>query len=804
MKNRLLHIFFLALAALLCLSSCTLEEPIDTPQNSDGYIEFVARPTRYNDVDVETKATDAEITAWENNIYTAYFMVYDNSGTRILFRDLSPENGQTTSIPNQIIQTDKALTDATVCYIANVPYSFVSELTTLTALNNATLDITYATNTTIGVPSLDLDDDSKTSSIQCIPMFGMQSNIDMSTSSSVTAITIKRLFAKVSVSLMLNLNLGFSNAIQTGSYFLINSYKIANLPQKVNIVEPTLDSYESNWVSSNSFEGELFKTQLEHKLYNTVITQSDYTTYTYDFEFYVPEYYLQPLSSDAYYNLATENPETRPANSYGKQEYKPLMYDKDIAKKRPICLTINGVYTPVSGNLVSLKYDVFLGENNSTSFTLKRNTNYLNKLTIKGTSNTIDNQLDHRVQVTPFDLADIYGQTANSYLLKDEGTYYLPAIKGVHKGSISGIDNKYKCNGVRAEVLVKDNQDLKISNVSYDKSSGQIKFDVTDIADGNAIIALYNEAGTIEWSWHLWFNDGFKIGNNRLLSVGNDTYPISTVKLMSINLGMKPDGILDQLSTGAVTGLYYQHTNKNPYFHEAYDANGNSITAKHYGGGSLYDSNGTVETPNWSTNTKAQTDPCPPGYKIPLSSTWYGANETGATIEHYNFELPLIGSIYSTFLYWDNNNNDITDNIWYPYAGYYDSSGGKTIKEDKNQTRYSTKHDDVINLGVKLKEVKFSVSQDKIYGQLLAGDKIFEYKVNTDNTIAISELKYSTFGISYIKINGGSVMEWISKNINIGELYDVLGEDVKDKTKTIFTFKNPDSNKYNIRCITDE
>lgn len=46
-------------------------------------------------------------------------------------------------------------------------------------------------------------------------------------------------------------------------------------------------------------------------------------------------------------------------------------------------------------------------------------------------------------------------------------------------------------------------------------------------------------------------------------------------------------------------------------------------------------------------------------------------------------------------------------------------------------------------------------------------------------------------------------MEWISKNVNVGDLYDVLGENVKDKTKTIFTFKNPDSNKYNVRCITD-
>ena len=38
----------------------------------------MARPVSYDNLNVGTKATSAEIAAWENNIYTAFFMVFDN------------------------------------------------------------------------------------------------------------------------------------------------------------------------------------------------------------------------------------------------------------------------------------------------------------------------------------------------------------------------------------------------------------------------------------------------------------------------------------------------------------------------------------------------------------------------------------------------------------------------------------------------------------------------------------------------------------------------------------------------------
>jgi hypothetical protein len=127
MKDILKYIFVLAVISLM--SSCRLEEPfepvLETPACSE--IELVARPTSFIKTDVATKTTSAEIEAIESDIHTAYFLMYDRDGRLLMYENLTDKITDRRTVPSQTIQADRAYTDVTVCYIANLKKSFVEK-----------------------------------------------------------------------------------------------------------------------------------------------------------------------------------------------------------------------------------------------------------------------------------------------------------------------------------------------------------------------------------------------------------------------------------------------------------------------------------------------------------------------------------------------------------------------------------------------------------------------------------------------------------------------------------------------------
>ena len=173
-----------ALLFTSALVSCALEEPFEQTPGGDGNveIEFIARPTNFVRTNVATKADADEIEAIENNVYSAYFLFYDGNGQLIRYENITDRITDQGDVLSQSIITDKGMSDITVCYIANMPESFVKEnMTDLSKLQSSVIDlntvdfriIKVSETGIVGIPAIDVDDSAITDLQRCMPMVGI-------------------------------------------------------------------------------------------------------------------------------------------------------------------------------------------------------------------------------------------------------------------------------------------------------------------------------------------------------------------------------------------------------------------------------------------------------------------------------------------------------------------------------------------------------------------------------------------------------------------------------------------------------
>ena len=735
MKNRLLHIFFLALAALFCLCSCGLEEPTNTPQNSDGYVEFVARPTKLDKTLVTTKAGD-DI---ENNIYNAFILLFDEHGNRIMKQDVKLLD----SYPSISIPADKGLSTVTACFLINVPPSFANGITGLTNPNPGTndnsyistavlSDITYSTTAPFGVPMIDHDGDGtgegSTAPKACLPMFGMDS-FNIHRADKTCVISVKRLFAKASFNLSMDLSDTGTLGVNRNTYFELLSYQLLNLPRKARLIEPSASAttYETNWHGQdNAYIAQHIQNTGNTQIYNADALGYD-SQKLYSFDLYLPEYYLLPLSS------TTEN--------YGDEKYKPEMYDDE--NRTAICVKLKGNYKPVSGGTVGLEYDLYLGENASTSFTLKRNKHYTNNVTITGVS---DGDLDCRVTITEGgDMIDVYGEVANCYSISSTGVFSFKAYKGAYKHD--QLATAPKCSsGTTVEIIAQDNNGVTLQvpdgatspfSVTDDPDTPGLKvisFNVSNIsADCNMVIALKN-GETTEWTWHLWFIRGLSLGNMGFFELGTQDMPDDKGKMMDMNLGATR-ALTGNWVAGQATGFYYKYGHRAPFFEDKLKGNG-----KKYHGGDV----GTSSS--WNVSGKAPSDPCPPGYKVPSSDVW------AASIQDYMD----FGSSYFTY-----KKRSVSviggvevdmEAIDYPYSGYVNTATNPDVIL-KEGSKDSSGTEDFIDLSTtfrydgnyyRFEKVTYQEKIDIQHGKVWSCDAHHILYGYTEQSTTIDGVHYST------------------------------------------------------------
>lgn len=377
MKNNIIYISFLIF--LGSLWSCSLEE-INNPLKEDQSVELIVRPTSFLSHNVATKSTRAitvtELTEAESRIVSAYYIVFNSAGNRVIYEKLNVTDNV---IPSKTLLSDFGGGEVTICVIANVPEAVVGEIKSISDLASKTLALTYATYDEtgyIGIPIIDGQ--------YCFPMFGKTTCSPQSVESQVV-IDLKRLFAKVQI----NLNLDLSESGESGTKeasFKLGKIIIKNIPNQVKLTEgKTLDENEnevlteSEWVSDgNSFEDE-FEISFNEPI--TLLDDKDPTN-GYKISFYVPEYILLPDSEKLM------NTEAMPDEK--REGLKPTLIKDGTF---PVSMTILGDYFSVFGDEIEMTYNIFFGEDKYSSFSLLRNIMYTNNITIRGTS-VIDNRVE--------------------------------------------------------------------------------------------------------------------------------------------------------------------------------------------------------------------------------------------------------------------------------------------------------------------------------------------------------------------------------------------------------------------------
>ena len=278
--------------------------------------------------------------------------------------------------------------------------------------------------------------------------------------------------------------------------------------------------------------------------------------------------------------------------------------------------------------------------------------------------------------------------TANCYIVTKADKYKFRPTKGNSSETPAGIE--------RVDWLWMSEADL-ITNVKYGK--GGITFDAGD-KRGNAVIAAFNAANEVVWSWHIWLTDDPTTNGH---TASSDKY-----YLLDRNLGATSTEAFNPNSYG----LYYQWGRKDPFVGQRNAGSGtrfqeteafSEITAAHVTNGGyafttvtnevvgttkasaveyitknpmtfVYAKITTYGSSWWNSaytdyedlwgygTTKSIYDPCPVGYRVPRTEITFGTDqivdhwdvldqvlENGRTIYSYGYMGPAKSEVLSHY-----------------------------------------------------------------------------------------------------------------------------------------------------------
>lgn len=668
-------LYTLAILFVSILSSCVekeLFEPELKQPEDNGPIVFAASLKGFKETALGTRAGEDVFIPemFENTIYNALFMMFDHAGILRVKGNATVDSD--TGMVSYNIGRDalSVFPKFTICFLANVSEDiyddFVVNETTWNALQNYYYSVSYALYSetgTVGVPNkADLNGDGVEE--YALPMFGSKEvTSPYNSAADYYTFEMERLFARIDIKLSLGIEAD-GNIFTSEPQFSLMDCTVNNIPTGIPIAKKDgATAYATNDDSSLYATGEL-----------TSFTNFEYIIYTGredSLYFYVPEH-----------KLALESSSQDPKN-------KPNLVSGNM---KPIYAAISGFLSD-NTDTYETTYNIYLGENSYNNFDLKRNTRYINHVSIKGVA---DSLIDHRVEIDKMeemvdDLGEA-GKTANCYIIEGNGTYMLSAYRGAY--TLPDPDAEMCSIGIN-RVLYCDNPNIQITIDERMSKQSTIVFKVegvttggwdVDPKKGNAIIARINNEGEIDWSWHLWIvgNNSFSFGGDLDLGdwtsgvVNDQSLPDGSTKMMDRNLGVL--STVNNLNTGTDLGLFYQYGKKEPY-----------LNGEYLGGGSLDISSSWT----YKDNKKSPTDPCPVGYRVPSSAVWQGTNDTNATKEHYAGRIIkyALGGVaildpkyenVSVLRYWDGR-----DDIYYPYSGYL--NGGNVEKDlglDTDRTIY--------------------------------------------------------------------------------------------------------------------
>lgn len=230
---------------------------------------------------------------------------------------------------------------------------------------------------------------------------------------------------------------------------------------------------------------------------------------------------------------------------------------------------------------IAVTWTVYLGENNTSDFNIKRNSNYTYNITLNDVAAT-----DTRVVVDFTGTEDLSSAgTANCYLAKKVNTWYK--FKATVRGNgattaalISPTGSALAANAAispaSAELVWETNGHGKIIQGVILKD-GYVYFKTGPTTEGNAVIAVKDRSGNVLWSWHIWkthfslaemptqtYKTNPRSGMNGLIY--SDVLPAKrTLGMMKCDLGAASNAATNNDEVVKTFGLYYQFGRKDPF-----------------------------------------------------------------------------------------------------------------------------------------------------------------------------------------------------------------------------------------------
>jgi hypothetical protein len=200
-----------------------------------------------------------------------------------------------------------------------------------------------------------------------------------------------------------------------------------------------------------------------------------------------------------------------------------------------------------------MNYYLYLGENATTDFNVRRNWDYTLKAVIQGDATAQESYMgiDGRIRMA----------TSNCYMVAPGGTVTIPVnVKGNGNQPIQAdylANTGLSVTHTVASVGVLWQTEKSLLAVSNFNATAQTVKIETSTAAGNGVVAAYNSSGQILWSWHIWVSKYVPNNGGTTFSYNNGTY---TTKFMDRNLG----AVSSNAGNVGTMGVLYQWGRKDP------------------------------------------------------------------------------------------------------------------------------------------------------------------------------------------------------------------------------------------------